>query len=541
MSKGRRNNAPTGGTTTGTGALVLNAVTGWGRHLSYLVLLFLLTPFMLRTLGPETYGMWALVLALTGIMELADLGLTSAVVRLVADLKGRGEERRLNVVLATVWGIYLALAGVMTGVLAALVLLLPWMFELPGSLLADSRWALILIGGRAVIGLPLNLSRSVLHGMGLARHAEATRTGSTMIYGLGAWVALSQGAGMVGLAGATVASSIVLWVVTAAQLRALVPWIHISVRRFSMTQARRVVRLAAAFLTGNVVSLVATRMDAFVLQWLIGLPAVAVYAIAARLSDNLLLLTKQFIHALSPAAAERAGASDLQGLRAIALRGTKFALAITIPAVLCLLLLGEPLIRHWIHEDFVPAATPLKILAVSVLVSVVWMQASGVVAMTGHHRFDALSSLASAGINLVVSIPLIMWLGVPGAAVGTLAAAAAVGLVLVVPRMLKVVRLSPMAYLREAVSPALLPGAVALLLGYCLRWLIPPGNLLQVAGHGLFITLVYGLAFVLLGTDDQERAVAGAKLSRIARSLPFRRRRAERARGPARNPPPPGH
>jgi O-antigen/teichoic acid export membrane protein len=516
-------NRPTGAV-TGAGALAVNAIAGWGRHLSYLVLLFLLTPFMLRTLGPETYGMWSLVLALTGILELADLGLTSAVVRLVADLKGRGDEKRLNVVLGTVWGVYLALSGLVALALVASVLLLPWAFDLPAHLVTDSRWALLLIGGRAVIGLPLNLFRSVLHGMGLARHGEATRAGTTLLYGLGVWIALSLGYGVIGLAGATVVSSLALWSLTYLQLRRLVPWIHISARRFSRAEARRVVRLAAAFMTGNVVSLVATRMDAFVLQWLIGLPAVAVYAIASRLSDNLLLLTKQFIHALSPAAAERAGASDLDGLRAIALRGTKFAFAITIPAVLFLLLLAEPLITHWIHKDFAPAAAPLQILAVSVLVSVGWMQASGVIAMTGHHRFDALASLSSAGMNLAVTVPLVLWLGVPGAAIGTLVAATVVGLVVVIPRMLKVVEISSMTYLRKGALPALLPGLVVGLFGYGMRWLAPPTGLLHVALQGMLIGVVYGLIFALFGTDAEERRVLARKLGRFGRFLPFKRR-----------------
>ena len=519
---------PPGDAVTTTGALVVNAIAGWGRHLSYLVLLFLLTPFMLRTLGPETYGMWALVLAITGVLELMDLGLTSAVVRLVADLKGRRDESRINVVLSTVWGCYLALAGVTLLVLGAITLLLPWMLDLPAHLLADCRWALILLGGRAVFGLPLNLFRSVLHGLGLGRYGEATRTGSTLLYGLGAWIALSLGAGVVGLAGATVASSLVLWGVTSLQLRRLAPRIRISTRRFSGAEARGILRLSAVFMTGNVVSLVATRLDAFVLQWLIGLPAVAVYSIAARLSDNLLLLTKQFIHALSPAAAERSGAGDLPGLRAIALSGTKFALAITIPAVLSLLVLAKPLITYWINADFASAAAPLQILALSVLVSVVWMQASGVLAMTGHHRFDAAASLSSAALNLALTVPLVLWLGVPGAAIGTLLAALFVGPVLVIPRMLKMLQISASAYLRDALLPALLPGAGALAVGLVLQVTAHPTSLLQVAIHGIFITTIYGLLFVLFGTDSKERALLRRKLAglrRLRRLLPFRRHR----------------
>lgn len=531
MTGGRRAETPGQGSVTGVGALAVNAIAGWGRHLSYLILLFLLTPFMLRSLGTETYGMWALVLAVTGILELADLGLTSAVVRLVADLKGRRDIERINVVLGTVWGCYLGLAVVAFLGLVGSLLLVPRLFDLPTHLRSDCQWALFLIGGRAVVGLPMNLFRSVLHGMGLARYGEATRTVTTLLYGLGVWVALSLGFGVVGLAGATVASSLVLWAVTYLQLRRHVDWIRISVRQFSRTEAYRVLRLAAAFLTGNMVSLVATRLDAFVLQWLIGLPAVAVYAVASRLSDNLLLLTKQLIHALSPAAAERAGASDLEGVRAIALRGTKFALAVTIPPVLCLVLLAEPLITHWIHAEYSAAAVPLQILGISVMVSVAWMQASGVIAMTGHHRFDALASLTAAGVNLAITVPLVIWIGIPGAAIGTLIAAVVVGGAIVVPRMLQVVEASTLTYLRAGVLPAVGPGLVALLIGAIVRAVFPPSSLLQVCLQGTLISLVYVVTFGFLGTDPEERTVLLRKLGRVSAAIPFLGRRRRQSQG----------
>jgi len=49
-----------------------------------IVIAFMLSPFLVHTLGDTKYGVWSILAALTGYMALLDLGISSAIARYVA-------------------------------------------------------------------------------------------------------------------------------------------------------------------------------------------------------------------------------------------------------------------------------------------------------------------------------------------------------------------------------------------------------------------------------------------------------------------------
>jgi O-antigen/teichoic acid export membrane protein len=65
------------------------------------VVLFVLYRFLLRTIGVEQLGIWALVLATTSVTQIANFGLSGSVVKFVAKYKSRDEERAISEVIQT--------------------------------------------------------------------------------------------------------------------------------------------------------------------------------------------------------------------------------------------------------------------------------------------------------------------------------------------------------------------------------------------------------------------------------------------------------
>ena len=178
-------------------------------------------------------------------------------------------------------------------------------------------------------------------------------------------------------------------------------------------------------------------------------------------------------------------------------------------------LFARPLISAWVGPQFAASAGLLAILAVSVVMSVAWIQASGLIAMTGEHKYDAIATLGSAGFNLAITVPLAWWLGIHGAALGTLTAATVVGCGFVIPRMLQRTQVSASRYLASAVFPSLLPVVPAGVLGWGLKVLFPPTSLLAVALEGLAVAFMYLTVFAVFGLDSQERALMARKLQKL--------------------------
>jgi O-antigen/teichoic acid export membrane protein len=78
-----------------------------------IVIAFLLSPFLIHTLGDTQYGVWSVIAALTGYMALLDLGVSSAVAKYVSKYKALNDYRSLNIVMSTGLAILLCVAALL--------------------------------------------------------------------------------------------------------------------------------------------------------------------------------------------------------------------------------------------------------------------------------------------------------------------------------------------------------------------------------------------------------------------------------------------
>ena len=63
-------------------------------------------PYLIRTLGSSTYGLWVLVGTMTGYFGILDLGVSAALGRLIAAHKARDEHDDINAVMSTAFACY---------------------------------------------------------------------------------------------------------------------------------------------------------------------------------------------------------------------------------------------------------------------------------------------------------------------------------------------------------------------------------------------------------------------------------------------------
>jgi len=67
--------------------LIRNIFSNWASVAINLAVAFLLSPFLVHSLGDSAYGLWVLVLSVTGYMGLLDTGLRVSIVKPVATPK----------------------------------------------------------------------------------------------------------------------------------------------------------------------------------------------------------------------------------------------------------------------------------------------------------------------------------------------------------------------------------------------------------------------------------------------------------------------
>ena len=125
--------------------------------------------------------------------------------------------------------------------------------------------------------------------------------------------------------------------------------------------------------------------------------------------------------------------------------------------------------------------------------------------MTGQHRFLALGMLASAVLNLVLSMGLIATYGIQGAALGTLAAVVLVEAGLILPRACRHSRVSATTFFVNVVWPPL-PALLPMLVGaWALDQWMATDSLGLLFFKVMLCVMTYLAAFTFTGISASER------------------------------------
>lgn len=497
--------------------VVINSLTNYGRFAVSLGVFFFLTPYMIDTLGVEDYGLWSLVFSVVGFFGLLDLGFGTGVVKYVAEAKGQGDVERRNRMLSTLLLVYLVLALIAAAGLGVLSLAFRSIFDLDADQASRALVLLWIIGCRAVIfNLPLSLWRGALFGEQRIHVINGVQAAATLVYGLAAWWLLGSGLGLIPLAWLNLAAMLVehgLYILIA---RRQVPELKVSPRLARRSEFREAFSFSVFAFIVSVAALVLMRTDPIIVKFFLPLTAVAAYAVALRIAENGLLLTKQFVNVLTPLVAELKGGGEDDKVRFVLVNATRFAIVPAAGLAVGAAVLGREALEFWIGPEMVSAWPVLVILMTAMTLSVPQMVASSVLTMTGHHRFTASAAALSVAINVGVSLALVRSLGLVGVALGTLTATAIVDVGLVLSRACKVHGLSLAGYLLKIAPAVVVPAAAQWALTWGLKAWLPPRGLGAVVLLAVPGGLLYLALFWLVFVEKSEKELIVGKVFKRA-------------------------
>ena len=79
----------------------VNVVWSWVGVLASFLTSFFLSPYIIRKLGDERYGIWALAFAFIDYTTFFDFGFKSAIVNLISGFRAHSQEDKINEVVNT--------------------------------------------------------------------------------------------------------------------------------------------------------------------------------------------------------------------------------------------------------------------------------------------------------------------------------------------------------------------------------------------------------------------------------------------------------
>jgi len=395
------------------------------------VLVTLVTvPLTIGYLGAERYGVWVTLSTVLTWLQLADLGLVQGLTNVLADANARGDRPRAQRFVATAFWTLAVVAAIMVIAFAVGRRHVQWGALLGAPAAGDEVSAAV---GIAVIlfavAFPLGLAERVYISCQEGAIGNGWSIGASVAT-LGAVVVVTQTrAGLPALVAAVAGARLAVQAVSTAWLfavhrRDLAPGLaHVDWRAL-----RLLFRDGGQLLAVQLAALLIFGTDNYIIARTLGAAAVTPYSVAWNLfglAQLPALLTFQYVWAaLGDALARGELAWATAAFRKHLLRSVSLAAALAAP----LAVIGRWIIAWWAGPLAVPPGPVMAWLAVWSVVLAYMSALSCLLNATGHFRGQTVYGLATAVLNVVLSIAWARRFGLSGVIAATVVSYAIVAL-----------------------------------------------------------------------------------------------------------------
>jgi O-antigen/teichoic acid export membrane protein len=409
--------------------IAINAVTQWAVTILSSALGLLVVPFLILKLGQEGYGLVVIILAIAGVCALADLGISGALTRQLAETLAKKDCEAFNQYASTAAAVNLLAGVACAGGVYLLAVPMARLFTLPESLFAQGV-ALLRTFGTAYLLLTflMFVPKAVLgshNRFDLACLIDAIRR---LVQSLGLFAVLSlTSTGLLGWALVCIAVEIggaaLLW--SAAfrirkELRIGWPW-------FRASRLRSLFGLGSQLTILQISGQLSVNADPFILSACLGPASVSLYRPPAQVAGAMWPVVFTLANQLHPLATQAHVQGDRNALAEVLTRGTKYTMLMG--AVLCgiVISLAYPLSNVWLRgalgEQYRICAAVLMIQTITQLAGFAGGTQFSVLLGMRRTQFAAYGRLVLAAVNILCSWLLVRHtrLGVLGTVIPTMA------------------------------------------------------------------------------------------------------------------------
>ena len=378
-------------------------------------ILILLTPYMLDVLGKARFGVWALAGVVTSYTQVSDMGMTTAIVKFVAEDWAKKEVGRISKVVSTAFFSFAVVGGVVAiGILVARQVIVINLLRVP---LEMQREAGFVVSGIVIIyyfNLVFSVYNSVLRGIQRMDVTNVIMVISKVLRALGMWAFLAAGMGLKGLVWNSAILSILTIIANIVIVTNIVPGFSLRLQKFSLTTFKTIASYSMNVFGARIIALGQLPVNRIILSRYVGLTFVAFYDIGERITG----LVRQSFHLaispLLPASSELHGINRKGEIVKMYLSLSRLLYWTALPVSVLMLSLAEPIVFIWLGNGYIMAGRAIQFMTCGFLFSLLVAPQYVILQGIGKPQVNTLNHLFTAAVNIFFGIFLTIKIGYYG-------------------------------------------------------------------------------------------------------------------------------
>ncbi len=343
--------------------LIRNTIINYAIKIWGFGLTFYLFWFIVDHVGEMDYGIYLFVVAITGYFGILDLGIGHSLVKFVAEYHAKDDKEKLNEVINTTFFIFF-----FVGLVGAVILLLIGKFLL-GYLVDDEIYLkaqaiLYLIGVTFIFSLALSSLKGVLGGLQRYDILALITFIMTLVNLSVTVLVLTWGGNIFDLVFYTTMTGLFGFVITAFFIQRLLPYVSISFSYVRKGMVKVLMDLSMSVFLLSIFIMIIYQTDRIVIGLFVDVALITFYQAAWKLYGIPSNMPSISLYAVLPAASELQATENLQALKRLFLRATKYVLALCLALAVPVMLLSKEMLTIWMGNDYAQYHIIVQILVI---------------------------------------------------------------------------------------------------------------------------------------------------------------------------------
>jgi O-antigen/teichoic acid export membrane protein len=381
---------------------------------------FILSPIIIRRLGDEGYGLWALTTSLVEYYWLLDFGMRSATIRFSAHYNARRESDQINQVINTTIAYALCLFPLLIGSAWLGAPVLMRVLSITHPLFRELLFIVVIAWGLTSL---LSVFTSCLEGFQRFDLTTQSTVISIAVRSFGTLALLLKGYGVVAVAVMTMIGQVLLHLISYIRMRGVFREMKITPRFVKLAAFKEMITYGAHSVVASMAQRILSQSPPFIIAHFLGAPAVGYYAAPTKVLDYSVETVTRIGNVSNSRAAQFASAGQKKEVLELAISANRYSLALFLPLTIFLAVYGPQFLLVWIKKPYFAgqsAGVLLALLAGITLGNAAQFNSASILFGIGKHQRFARAMFVEAALMVAGSIYVLPRYGlVPMAALGS--------------------------------------------------------------------------------------------------------------------------
>lgn len=376
------------------------------------------TPYIIRKLGTDAYGILSLLVVLSGYLSFLDLGFGWGLIKYIAEFRAKDDREAIKKTVETSLFVFLSL-----GLVASLALILSasWVtnsvFNIPRILVPEAVKAIRISAVGFLLTFLVVVLSAFFKGMQRFDLSNITQTFFTSSYALGAVILLFFGKGLIEIVWLSLILSGLALLAHIFLANRLLPGVA-RLPRFHKSYFKMLAGFSFFSMLSRLGMVAIYQIDKFFVGYFLPISMLSYYVVPFSLSQKLNFFGSNIVSVTMPFATEKISTGQAQSFRKSYYRIAKSLWLLTLAPTLVVLVFSNQILQLWITPEFSRQGTiPLIFLAAGFfIISVAGVEAVSIDA-SGKPQVNALFLITAGSANFMFCWLLTKYFSITGTSV----------------------------------------------------------------------------------------------------------------------------